>query len=266
MPISLGGANSARGNPKGILQGRYHLADEIGRGASGIVHKALNLQTGAFVAIKEVTLRGVSKDQLQLLQREIDLLKLLENPYIVEYRESFNTKDTLYIVMEFVENGSLSTMLKKYGRLPEALVGVYTVQVLGGLHYLHEQGVIHRDIKGANILISTEGRVKLADFGVATKMDAAGFDTQANTVMGTPYWMSPEIIQMSGFTTASDIWSVGCTVIELVSGSPPYFSLPPMSMFSATRRAKCFWNFSINSSRPRKFQMHIRSAIVWMRS
>ncbi len=86
MPISLGGANSARGNPKGILQGRYHLADEIGRGASGIVHKALNLQTGAFVAIKEVTLRGVSKDQLQLLQREIDLLKLLENPYIVEYR------------------------------------------------------------------------------------------------------------------------------------------------------------------------------------
>ena len=229
MPISLGGANSARGNPKGILQGRYHLADEIGRGASGIVHKALNLQTGAFVAIKEVTLRGVSKDQLQLLQREIDLLKLLENPYIVEYRESFNTKDTLYIVMEFVENGSLSTMLKKYGRLPEALVGVYTVQVLGGLHYLHEQGVIHRDIKGANILISTEGRVKLADFGVATKMDAAGFDTQANTVMGTPYWMSPEIIQMSGFTTASDIWSVGCTVIELVSGSPPYFSLPPMS-------------------------------------
>ena len=109
MPISLGGANSARGNPKGILQGRYHLADEIGRGASGIVHKALNLQTGAFVAIKEVTLRGVSKDQLQLLQREIDLLKLLENPYIVEYRESFNTKDTLYIVMEFVENCSRST-------------------------------------------------------------------------------------------------------------------------------------------------------------
>ena len=128
------------------------------------MHKALNLQTGGMVAIKKVALRGESKDQLQLLQREIDLLKLLKNPYIVEYRESFNTKDTLYIVMEFVENGSLSTMLKKYGRLPEALVGVYTVQVLGGLHYLHEQGVIHRDIKGANILISTEGRVKLADF------------------------------------------------------------------------------------------------------
>ena len=119
-----------------LLSQKYSIADEIGRGASGVVFKALNLQTGAFVAIKEVTLRGVSKDQLQLLQREIDLLKLLENPYIVEYRESFNTKDTLYIVMEFVENGSLSTMLKKYGRLPEALVGVYTVQVLGGLHYL----------------------------------------------------------------------------------------------------------------------------------
>ena len=145
------------------LDTQYTLGEEIGRGASGVVFKALNLHTGGVVAVKQVTLRGVGKEQLGLLQREIDLLKLLENPYIVEYRESFNTKDTLYIVMEFVENGSLSTMLKKYGRLPEALVGVYTVQVLGGLHYLHEQGVIHRDIKGANILISTEGRVKLAD-------------------------------------------------------------------------------------------------------
>ena len=138
MPISLGGANSARGNPKGILQGRYHLADEIGRGASGIVHKALNLQTGAFVAIKEVTLRGVSKDQLQLLQREIDLLKLLKNPYIVEYRESFNTADTLYIVMEFVENGSLQSIVRKFGRLRESLVSIYILQVLEGLAFLHE--------------------------------------------------------------------------------------------------------------------------------
>ena len=114
MPISLGGANSARGNPKGILQGRYHLADEIGRGASGIVHKALNLQTGGMVAIKKVALRDhSSKDQLQLLQREIDLLKLLKNPYIVKYMESFNTRETLYIVMEFVENGSLASIVKR---------------------------------------------------------------------------------------------------------------------------------------------------------
>ena len=113
-----------------VVGSRYTMGDEIGRGASGVVHKALNFQTGGTVAIKEVALRGVGKDQLQLLQREIDLLKLLKNPYIVEYRESFNTRDTLYIVMEFVENGSLSNILRKFGRLPEALVSMYTLQVL----------------------------------------------------------------------------------------------------------------------------------------
>ena len=113
-----------------VVGSRYTMGDEIGRGASGVVHKALNFQTGGAVAIKEVALRGVSRDQLQLLQREIDLLKLLKNPYIVEYRESFNTRDTLYIVMEFVENGSLSNILRKFGRLPEALVSMYTLQVL----------------------------------------------------------------------------------------------------------------------------------------
>ena len=226
-------AAAARGKEQGqgrVVGSRYTMGDEIGRGASGVVHKALNFQTGGTVAIKEVALRGVGKDQLQLLQREIDLLKLLKNPYIVEYRESFNTRDMLYIVMEFVENGSLSNILRKFGKLPEALVAMYTLQVLEGLNFLHEQGVIHRDIKGANILISTDGQVKLADFGVATKVDGgASEDSSANSVVGTPYWMAPEIIQMSGFTTASDIWSVACTVIELVTGAPPYFELPPMS-------------------------------------
>ena len=230
MSVASGARSFARGSAaRGdrAVGGRYTLGDEIGRGASGVVYKALNFQTGGTVAVKEVALRGVGKDQLQLLQREIDLLKLLKNPYIVQYRESFNTRDTLYIVMEFVENGSLSNILRKFGQLPEALVAMYTLQVLEGLNYLHEQGVIHRDIKGANILISTDGQVKLADFGVATKVQDNQPD--ANSVVGTPYWMAPEIIQMSGFTTASDIWSVACTVVELVTGAPPYFELQPMS-------------------------------------
>lgn len=96
-------------------------------------------------------------------------------------------------------------------------------QVLQGLLYLHEQGVIHRDIKGANILTTKDGLVKLADFGVATKSNVG-----ESSVVGTPYWMSPEIIQLSGATTASDIWSLGCTVIELLDGKPPYHNLQPM--------------------------------------
>ncbi len=99
-------------------------------------------------------------------------------------------------------------------------------QVLHGLQYLHDQGVIHRDIKGANILTTKNGKVKLADFGVSTST-LAGADKEAQ-VVGTPYWMAPEIIQLSGATPASDIWSLGCTVIELLEGKPPYHHLAAM--------------------------------------
>jgi serine/threonine protein kinase len=99
-------------------------------------------------------------------------------------------------------------------------------QILLGLQYLHDQGVIHRDIKGANILTTKDGKVKLADFGVSTST-LAGADKEAQ-VVGTPYWMAPEIIQLSGATPASDIWSLGCTVIELLEGKPPYHKLAPM--------------------------------------
>ena len=120
----------------------------------------------------------------------------------------------------------MHSICKAYGKFPENLVGVYMTQVLQGLQYLHDQGVIHRDIKGANILTTKDGTVKLADFGVSTST-LAGPDKEAQ-VVGTPYWMAPEIIQLSGATSSSDIWSVGCTVIELLQGKPPYHNLAAM--------------------------------------
>ena len=110
-------------------------------------------------------------------------------------------------------------------------MGVYMTQVLQGLQYLHDQGVIHRDIKGANILTTKDGTVKLADFGVSTSTLTAP-DKEAQ-VVGTPYWMAPEIIQLSGASSASDIWSVGCTVIELLQGRPPYHTLAAMPVLFA---------------------------------
>lgn len=107
------------------------------------------------------------------------------------------------------------------------MVGVYISQVLEGLCYLHDQGVIHRDIKGANILTTKDGSVKLADFGVATKAGSLLIGGN-NPVVGSPYWMAPEVIDQSGATTASDVWSVGCVVIELLEGKPPYHFLDPM--------------------------------------
>lgn len=131
----------------------------------------------------------------------------------------------MLILARYCENGSLHSICKNFGKFPENLVALYMAQVLNGLLYLHEQGVIHRDIKGANILTTKEGLVKLADFGVATRKDNG---LHESSVVGTPYWMAPEVIELAGATTASDIWSLGCTVIELLDGKPPYHKLQPM--------------------------------------
>lgn len=210
------------------LDNKYMLGDEIGKGAYGRVYKGLDLENGDFVAIKQVSLENIAQEDLNVIMQEIDLLKNLNHKNIVKYLGSSKTKSHLHIILEYVENGSLANIIKpnKFGPFPESLVAVYITQVLEGLVYLHEQGVIHRDIKGANILTTKEGLVKLADFGVATKLTEA--DVNTHSVVGTPYWMAPEVIEMSGVCAASDIWSVGCTVIELLTCVPPYYDLQPM--------------------------------------
>lgn len=124
----------------------------------------------------------------------------------------------------YCENGSLTNICKRFGKFPENLVAVYIYQVLQGVAYLHQQGTVHRDIKGANILTTKDGLAKLADFGVATRVTNLG----EQSVVGTPNWMAPEVIELNGASTASDIWSLGCTIIELLTGKPPYHNLRQM--------------------------------------
>ncbi|KAJ5673972.1 Cytokinesis protein sepH [Penicillium macrosclerotiorum] len=202
----------------------YQLGDCLGRGAFGSVYRALNWNTGETVAVKQIKLVDLPKSELRVIMLEIDLLKNLDHPNIVKYHGFVKSAETLNIILEYCENGSLHSIAKNFGRFPENLVGLYMSQVLHGLLYLHEQGVIHRDIKGANILTTKEGLVKLADFGVASRTTGLS----ESSVVGTPYWMAPEVIELSGATTASDIWSLGCTVIELLEGKPPYHNLQPM--------------------------------------
>ncbi|KAG6891524.1 hypothetical protein C0992_005059 [Termitomyces sp. T32_za158] len=203
----------------------YQLGDSLGKGAFGQVYRALNWATGETVAVKEIQLSNIPKTELGEIMSEIDLLKNLNHPNIVKYKGFVKTREYLYIILEFCENGSLHAILKRFGKFPENLVAVYISQVLEGLVYLHDQGVIHRDIKGANILTNKDGTVKLADFGVASNTTNGVRD---DAVVGSPYWMAPEVIEQSGATTASDIWSVGCVVIELLEGHPPYHTLDPM--------------------------------------
>ncbi|KAL8674280.1 MAG: hypothetical protein Q9168_001347 [Polycauliona sp. 1 TL-2023] len=192
----------------------YQLGDCLGRGAFGSVFRALNMGTGETVAVKQIKLADLPKSEL----------RVITHPNIVKYHGFVKSAEALNIILEYCENGSLHSISKNFGKFPENLVGLYMSQVLHGLLYLHEQGVIHRDIKGANILNNKQGLVKLADFGVATRTTTL----HESSVVGTPYWMAPEIIELSGATTASDIWSLGCTVIELLDGRPPYHKLQPM--------------------------------------
>ncbi|KAJ7164790.1 hypothetical protein C8R43DRAFT_1104421 [Mycena crocata] len=221
-PSRSGSSPGAANNPKSLND--YQLGDSLGKGAFGQVYRALNWATGETVAVKEIQLSNIPKGELGEIMSEIDLLKNLNHANIVKYKGFVKTREYLYIILEFCENGSLHNISKRFGKFPESLVAVYISQVLEGLMYLHDQGVIHRDIKGANILTNKDGTVKLADFGVASNTTSVN----DGAVVGSPYWMAPEVIEQSGATTASDIWSVGCVVIELLEGHPPYHTLDPM--------------------------------------
>lgn len=160
------------------------------------------------------------------IAKETDMLSGLNHPNIVKVVESFETPDFFYYVMEYVESGSLASVIKRFGTLPEALLKNYTKQLLNGLKYLHSNGVTHYDIKGRNVLITKDGVIKLADFGSAS---SAEFVVGSEAIAGSPNWMAPEVIQLEPSSSAADIWSCGCTLVELLTGAPPYASVPPMN-------------------------------------
>ncbi|KAJ2027341.1 Protein kinase of the Mitotic Exit Network [Coemansia sp. S2] len=204
--------------------GEYQLGDIIGKGAAGSVYRGLNLRTGGVVAIKQIRKEGFSSnDEIEAARKEIDVLRDLNHRNIVKYIGYEQTEQELDIILEYCEGGSLQNILRKFSKFPENLVGVYVAQILDGLSYLHSNAILHRDIKPGNILLVKEGVVKLADFGVARIQN--GLDT----VVGSPYWIAPEVLQLKGATSASDIWSLGCTIVQLVDGKAPYQDLPPMA-------------------------------------
>ncbi|KAI0708843.1 Pkinase-domain-containing protein [Cerioporus squamosus] len=199
---------------------QFQLGNCIGRGQFGAVYRALNLNTGQMVAVKRIRLEGLKEEEIAQLMREVDLVKSLSHPSIVKYEGMARDDDSLSIVLEYAENGSLGQTLKAFGKLNERLVANYVVKILEGLHYLHQNDVVHCDLKAANILTTKNGNVKLSDFGVSLNLRA--MEREMKDVAGTPNWMAPEVIELKGASTKSDIWSLACTVIELLTGRPPY--------------------------------------------
>ncbi|VFQ65246.1 unnamed protein product [Cuscuta campestris] len=207
---------------------RWRKGEMIGCGAFGRVYMGMNLDSGELIAVKEVSIpantatREKKKDPIRELEEEVNLLKNLSHPNIVRYLGTAREEGSLNILLEFVPGGSISSLLGKFGSFPEPVIRMYTRQLLIGLEYLHKNGIMHRDIKGANILVDNKGCIKLADFGASKKVVELATMTGAKSMKGTPYWMAPEVILQTGHNFSADIWSVGCTVIEMATGRPPW--------------------------------------------
>ncbi|KAI8333119.1 hypothetical protein BC941DRAFT_455229 [Chlamydoabsidia padenii] len=211
----------------GQVTAKYKLGNVIGKGQFGIVYRALELRTGKMMAVKRIKLDSSKEGDLLDVMQEAKLLQQLSHPNIVKYEGIIQTQDHVNIILEYVENGSLLNTLKSFGSFPENLVASYCTRVLHGLQYLHGQNVAHCDLKAANLLTTKSGLVKLSDFGVSLNLGLK--ETEVGAVAGTPNWMAPEVIKLKGASTKSDIWSLGCTIIELCTGKPPYSDMLPMT-------------------------------------
>ncbi|KAL9375972.1 hypothetical protein Peur_032851 [Populus x canadensis] len=202
---------------------RWKKGKLLGRGTFGHVYLGFNSESGEMCAMKEVTLfsdDAKSKESAKQLMQEISLLSRFQHPNIVQYYGSETVGDRLYIYLEYVSGGSIYKLLQEYGQLGELVIRSYTQQILSGLAFLHSKSTVHRDIKGANILVDPNGRVKLADFGMAKHITGQSCPL---SFKGSPYWMAPEVIKNSnGCNLAVDIWSLGCTVLEMATTKPPW--------------------------------------------
>ena len=203
----------------------YKKGPDLGEGTYGKVHMGIlsgNAHPGKLVAVKLVPLSKAHRaEYLSQIKKEVDVLRRLDHPNIVRYFGCHANKQRISIFMELATNGNLTQLVHKFkGKLTEGLMQIYTAQILQGLKYLHENGIIHRDIKGENILIDGVGTLKLADFGCSKMLADASHRSQQGcaSLVGSPYWMAPEVIRSEAYGTKADVWSLGCTVVEMLNG------------------------------------------------
>ena len=230
-----------------VKPNKWSLGSQIGAGTFGVVHVGMNDLTGNLMAVK--ILRNIIPDGksaknsslIREVQSEIDLMRSFSHPNIVRYFGAERKGRTLYIFQEWVPGGSLSSLLRKFGSFTTSVVRRYLYQILQGLHYLHSNHVLHRDIKGGNILVDDRGSIKLADFGASKQLFPSSSMTesinsvmmQSMTMKGTPYFMAPEVFEQK-YNKKADIWSVGGVILQMVTCDPPWKSLgfqSPMSLF-----------------------------------
>ncbi|KFM09700.1 Serine/threonine-protein kinase PAK 7, partial [Aptenodytes forsteri] len=203
---------------------------KIGEGSTGIVCIATEKHTGKQVAVKKMDLR--KQQRRELLFNEVVIMRDYHHENVVDMYNSYLVGDELWVVMEFLEGGALTDIVT-HTRMNEEQIATVCLSVLRALSYLHNQGVIHRDIKSDSILLTSDGRIKLSDFGFCAQVSKEV--PRRKSLVGTPYWMAPEVISRLPYGTEVDIWSLGIMVIEMIDGEPPYFNEPPLQAMRRIR-------------------------------
>lgn len=235
--------NPSDASDSGDESNSIKLIKFIGKGGFGSVYTTI--WSGQLVAVKLCQFDSDASDESTDILNEIDCFSALLHPNIVKYYGCGRDTQQIAIFMEFLPGGSMAQYIKHSGGfLGELEVQRFAVQILSGLDYLHQEGLVHRDIKGSNLLLDQlRTRVKLSDFGAAKRLTTLD-RSRTDTLVGTTYWISPEVIRGAAAGRANDVWAFGITLIEMLTGEPPFKNMDPLAaMFRIASRPPSVNNF-----------------------